>query len=149
MADSRDDEPPEESGEAPTVRPESRDSERSGVHIRAVPSVPSADESCEEPVLGTAEEETFEIDPGIDLESLPRGTTIGRHVLLGNMGRGRLGVVYGAFDPDRDGKVALRLLPVLDGDVETTRQRLALVSVLRSVAKLVHPCIVAIHDVGT
>ena len=66
MADDRDDEPPEGSqdasagqgsGDGPT-RPESRDSERSGVHIRAVPSVPSvpsADESCEEPVLDTAE----------------------------------------------------------------------------------------------
>ncbi len=138
MAEGRDDEPPEGAEDAPA--------ERSGLLIRALPK---AEESCEEPVLGTADEETFEIDPGIDLEALPRGTTIGRFVLLGSMGTSPLGVVYAAFDPDRDGKVALRLLPVLDADIETTRQRLALVSVLRSVAKLVHPCIVSIHDVGT
>src|SRR5689334_7581977 len=103
MAEGRDDEPPEGSEDAPA--------ERSGVHIRALPK---ADESCEEPVLGTADEETFEIDPGIDLEALPRGTAIGRDVLLGQMGTSALGVIYAAFDPDRDGKVALRLLPVLD-----------------------------------
>src|SRR4026209_453018 len=106
MAEGRDDEPPVGADEIPPARTEAKDSERSGVHIRAVPM---AEDSCEGPIPETAEEETFEIDPGIDLEALPRGTTIGRHVLLGDMGASRHGVIYAAFDPDRDGKVALRL----------------------------------------
>ncbi|HET6584306.1 MAG TPA: hypothetical protein VFG69_12675, partial [Nannocystaceae bacterium] len=62
MSEGRDDEPPAGTDESPPARTEAKDSERSGVHIHAVPK---AEDSCEEPVPDseTAEEETFEIDP--------------------------------------------------------------------------------------
>jgi len=147
MAEDRDD-PPSEAPDTPSGGAASRDDERSGAHrIHAVPSAESSIEDA--PLLGTADEETFEIDPAIELDALPRGTTIGRYVLLGRIGPGRLGVMYAAFDPERDGKVALRLLPMFTGDSEALQQRLALVAALREVAKVEHPCIVSTYDVGT
>src|SRR5690348_13839263 len=41
---------------------------------------------------------------------LPRGTNLGRYVLLDCIGRGGMAVVYAAFDPELDRKVAVKLL---------------------------------------
>ena len=39
---------------------------------------------------------------------LPRGTALGRYVLLDLIGRGGLGQVYTAYDPELDRKVAIK-----------------------------------------
>jgi tetratricopeptide (TPR) repeat protein len=60
-----------------------------------------------------------------------------------------MGVVYTAYDPDLDRKVAIKLLrPGFDGrrpSVGTTR----LLREAQALARLTHPNVVAIHDVGT
>ena len=48
--------------------------------------------------------------PGVP--TLPRGATIGRYVVLGLVGRGGMGEVYAAYDPELDRKVAVKLLRV-------------------------------------
>ena len=47
---------------------------------------------------------------------LERGATIGRYVVLGMVGRGGMGEVYAAYDPELDRKVAVKLLRVKPGN---------------------------------
>ena len=70
-------------------------------------------------------------------------TKVGRFVITGRLGVGGMGVVHRAFDPDLDRAVAIKLL----GD----RGELAQERLLReaqAMARLGHPNVVAIHEVG-
>ncbi len=79
-------------------------------------------------------------------EPLKRGTLVGRYVILDVLGEGGMGVVYGAFDPELDRKIAIKLLQV--GDGESTGQAW-LLREAQALARLSHPNVVAVHDVGT
>ncbi len=83
---------------------------------------------------------------------LGRGAIVGRYLVLSKLGAGGMGVVFVAFDPELDRKVALKLLhPRLAADANpaTVRDaRARLVREAQALAKLNHPHIVAIHDVG-
>jgi tetratricopeptide (TPR) repeat protein/predicted Ser/Thr protein kinase len=71
------------------------------------------------------------------------GTTMGRYLVLERLGAGGMGVVYAAYDPDLDRKVALKLLHGAAGDEE--RQRL--LREAQAMARLAHPNVVTVHDV--
>ncbi len=76
-----------------------------------------------------------------------RGTSIGRYIVIDPLGRGGLGEVYAAYDPELDRRVAIKLLTRrLDADPEFERR---LVREGRALAKVTHPHVVAIYDVGT
>jgi len=82
---------------------------------------------------------------------LPEGTKIGRFVILSQLGAGAMGVVYSAYDPELDRKVALKLLrPGLSSrtDDSSVIARKRLLREAQALAKLAHPNVVAIHDVG-
>jgi serine/threonine protein kinase len=80
------------------------------------------------------------------LPSFARGHAIGRFVLLDRIGRGGMGVVYLAYDPQLERRVALKLVhPEVAGD-EASAARL--LREAQALAKLAHPNVVAIHDVG-
>ncbi len=71
---------------------------------------------------------------------------IGRYLVVGRLGKGGMGVVYAAYDPALDRKVAVKLLqPGLADAAQTGR----LVREARALAQLSHPNVVAVHDVGT
>jgi serine/threonine-protein kinase len=75
---------------------------------------------------------------------------LGRYEILGELGRGAMGVVYQARDPQLDRRVALKVMlppPELDGTaLQQRRERFQREG--RAAAKLTHPNIVTLHDVG-
>jgi tetratricopeptide (TPR) repeat protein len=78
---------------------------------------------------------------------LPRGAVVGRHVVVGRLGAGGMGVVYAAHDPELDRKIALKL--VLPGAGTDSEGRTRLLREAQALARLSHPNVVAVHDVGT
>jgi len=68
-----------------------------------------------------------------------------RYEIIGELGRGGMGVVYRARDPLLNREVAVKLIPpsLLSPDTEQRFQREA-----QLVAQMDHPAIVTIHDVG-
>jgi len=78
--------------------------------------------------------------------TLPRGAIVGRYLVLDVLGAGGMGVVYAAYDPDLDRKIALKLVrsSLDDGDARARMLREA-----QAIARLAHPNVVAVHDVGS
>ncbi len=87
-------------------------------------------------------------DPG--QATLARGAAIGRYVVLGLVGRGGMGEVYAAYDPELDRKVAVKLLRVKPGNgVSLTEGRQRTLREAQAIARLSHPNVVVVYDVGT
>jgi len=81
--------------------------------------------------------------------NLEPGDTIGRYEIEGRLGSGGMGVVYAALDPELDRRVALKLLRPSSGQ-DTTRAeaRGRLVREAQAMAKLSHPNVLPVYDVG-
>ena len=74
---------------------------------------------------------------------------VGRYVVEEVIGRGGMGVVYRAWDPELSRRVALKRVRHAGGDADgAERARARLVREARALAQLAHPNVVAIHDVG-
>ena len=92
--------------------------------------------------------DTIAVEGASEPRPLERGEAIGRYVVLDLLGRGGMGAVYAAFDPDLDRKVAIKiLLPGVGGSGSTGQQRL--LREAQSLARLSHHNVVTVHDVGT
>jgi tetratricopeptide (TPR) repeat protein len=79
---------------------------------------------------------------------LARGQVIGRYVVGELLGAGAMGRVYSAWEPELDRRVALKVLrddAAAAGD--GARQRV--VREAQAMAKLAHPNVVTVHEVGT
>jgi eukaryotic-like serine/threonine-protein kinase len=79
---------------------------------------------------------------------LARGEAIGRYVVIDRIGEGGMGVVYAAYDPELDRKLALKLLHQATGDRAEAR-RTRLVREAQAMARLSHRNVIVVHDVGT
>jgi eukaryotic-like serine/threonine-protein kinase len=75
------------------------------------------------------------------------GARVGRYELRSMLGAGGMGEVYEAHDSELDRAIALKVLrPGLAGDATTLTERLVRES--RLMAKVAHPAVIAVHDVG-
>jgi len=87
------------------------------------------------------------LDPAGDearTEGAKGATVLGRYVVLRTLGSGAMGTVYLAYDPELDRKIALKLLQ----GSNSPRRAQALLGEAQAMAKLSHPNVVAVHDVG-
>src|SRR5262245_61368249 len=78
------------------------------------------------------------------------GGRLGRYVIEDELGRGTMGVVYRASDPDLGRSVALKTIHAALGQTgdELASFERRFLSEARAAAGLSHPGIVVVHDVG-
>jgi serine/threonine protein kinase/tetratricopeptide (TPR) repeat protein len=75
---------------------------------------------------------------------------VGRHEILGRLGAGGMGVVYTAYDPELDRKLAIKVIRPQGGsrgDSQTSRGRL--MREAQAMARVSHPNVITVFDVGT
>lgn len=77
--------------------------------------------------------------------TMPAGTRVGRYVLGPSIGRGAMGVVYEAHDPELDRKIALKMMRSFSTE-NLSPDRLQ--SEARAMARIRHSNVVAVHDIG-
>ena len=108
------------------------------IGARLAQAEPDAASLAEEAMLGRVLEGVLE-QPAEPLKA-------GRYVILEPIGRGGLGEVHAAYDPELDRKVAIKLVRAgieAWDDLERRMLREA-----QAMARVRHPNVVAIHDVG-
>jgi len=84
----------------------------------------------------------------VPIRNLPIGTTMGRYVILGEVAHSGSGVVYAAFDPELDHKIALKLLPLAGNTPEA--QDICAREVLARAGLVVgfeHPNVARVHEI--
>jgi len=84
-----------------------------------------------------------------DSLKLPNGTKVGRYLLRQIVGKGGMGVVYVAWDPDLNRRIAIKILkPSQDGeDIESAKKRL--LREAQAMARIEHGNLVQVFDIGT
>jgi serine/threonine protein kinase len=85
---------------------------------------------------------------GTPRKALAAGETIGRYVVLECIGSGSMGIVYTGQDPDLGRRVALKVLRADSAGGSSGGARRRLLREAQAMARLSHPNVVAIYDVG-
>ena len=85
--------------------------------------------------------------PDAPVSELPYGGMIGRYLVLSVLGRGGMGVVYAAYDPVLDRKIAVKLLRYVLADGES-EGRARMQREAQALGRLNHPNVITVHDVG-
>ncbi|ATB31022.1 tetratricopeptide repeat-containing serine/threonine-protein kinase [Melittangium boletus] len=79
----------------------------------------------------------------------PPDRQVGRFIPLKVLGQGGMGVVYAAYDPDLDRKVALKLLLVKDEGTDLQAGKARLMREAQAMARVSHPHVIPVFEVGT
>ena len=78
----------------------------------------------------------------------PPGTKVERYVVLRELGRGGMGAVYAAYDSELDRRVALKFLRNSATGADADDWRARLMREAKAMARLSHPNVVTLYDVG-
>ncbi|WNG53487.1 protein kinase [Archangium gephyra] len=81
-------------------------------------------------------------------QPLPRGTSVGRYLVLERLGAGGMGEVYAAFDPQLNRRVAIKLLLPGGEGLDGGEARLRLMREAQAMARLSHPNVLPVYDIG-
>ncbi|MEM7156485.1 MAG: tetratricopeptide repeat-containing serine/threonine-protein kinase [Myxococcota bacterium] len=121
--------------------------------------MPQSMEQTQAPPDDISMDATQAIDPDTELTSpggpaanVRPGDSVGRYVVLSRLGAGAMGVVFAAYDPQLDRKVALKLVHpavAMMASSNSSEPTGRLLREAQALAKLSHPNIVGVHDVGT
>ena len=76
------------------------------------------------------------------------GSQLGRYKILAELGRGAMGVVYTAQDPELDRVVAIKTIDMALEEGEKAQYEARFRQEARAAAGLNHPNIVTVHDIG-
>jgi tetratricopeptide (TPR) repeat protein/tRNA A-37 threonylcarbamoyl transferase component Bud32 len=79
----------------------------------------------------------------------PLGARVGRFIPLKVLGQGGMGVVYAAYDPDLDRKVALKVLRVAEPSADLEAGQTRLLREAQAMARISHPNVIPVFEVGT
>jgi len=80
---------------------------------------------------------------------LIRGDAVGRYVILDHLASGGMGEVYRAYDPELDRAIAIKLVrPAGPHAVSATISRSRLLREAQALARVSHPNVIAVYDVG-
>jgi tetratricopeptide (TPR) repeat protein/predicted Ser/Thr protein kinase len=105
-------------------------------------------EPSDEPEPGTLAGVGIDPDEDGDQDDFLPGTHLGRYVILARQGVGGMGVVYAAYDPQLDRRVALKLMH-RRGAGEDEKAARRLLAEAKASAQFSHPNVITVHDVGT
>ena len=101
-------------------------------------------ETRREPGVESTDTAAASAKPGEPVGSA--GAVLGRYQLEHELGAGAMGVVYAAFDPDLERRVAVKVLRVVAPSPEAKDR---LLREARAMARLSHSNVVTVHEVGT
>jgi serine/threonine protein kinase/tetratricopeptide (TPR) repeat protein len=79
---------------------------------------------------------------------LESGAKIGRFVVRGLLGKGGMGEVYAAHDPELNRNVAIKVLKG-GSDSASPEERARFMREARAIARVSHPNVIVVYDVGT
>src|SRR5262249_30614204 len=82
-----------------------------------------------------------------DAELAP-GSRLGRYEIIGPIGRGSMGIVYEAHDPQLDRRVAVKVLHLDPLHRQSVAGSARLLREAQTLARLAHANVIAVHDVG-
>jgi hypothetical protein len=74
---------------------------------------------------------------------------VGRYQILDRLGQGGMGAVYSALDPELNRRVAVKVLHAPGQGVRATLGQARLLREAQAMARLQHPNVIAVYDVGT
>ncbi len=89
-----------------------------------------------------------EIVEGSANATIERGTNIGRYVILKPIGKGGMGEVFAAYDASLERKVAIKILRADAPGKATAARQKRLLREAQAMARLTHPNVNIVHDVG-
>ena len=96
--------------------------------------------------------DTGRMDPfpeGTEARPIQRGASVGRYLILEQVGEGGMGVVYAAWDPELSRRIAVKVLrPDKQSEEGAARGHARLLREAQAMAKVSHPNVIAVYDVG-